>query len=59
VTRQGVGLSYEDECTIFTVSFLDKKDTFDNSASSWSVGARITFRTLGDVNLGNGQDATF
>jgi len=59
VTRQGVGLSYEDECTIFTVSFLDKKDTLDNSASSWSVGARITFRTLGDVNLGNGQDATF
>ncbi len=59
VTRQGVGLSYEDECTIFSISFLDKKDTTANSASDWSVGARITFRTLGDVNLGSVQDATF
>ncbi|AYG65706.1 MULTISPECIES: LPS-assembly protein LptD [unclassified Rhizobium] len=59
ITRQGVGLSYEDECTIFTISFLDKKDTTANSASDWTVGARLTFRTLGDVNLGSVQDATF
>lgn len=59
VTRQGVGLSYEDECTIFSVSFLNKKDTTNQSASNWSVGARLTFRTLGDVNLGSVQDATF
>jgi LPS-assembly protein len=59
ITRQGVGLSYEDECTIFTVSFLDKKDTTASSASDWSIGARLTFRTLGDVNLGSVQDATF
>lgn len=59
VTRQGIGLSYEDECTIFSVSFLNKKDTTDQSASDWSVGARITFRTLGDVNLGSVQEATF
>ncbi|WFU10035.1 LPS-assembly protein LptD [Rhizobium sp. CB3090] len=59
ITRQGVGLSYEDECTIFTVSFLDKKDSTNQSGSDWSIGARITFRTLGDVNLGNVQDATF
>ncbi|MFJ6322396.1 MULTISPECIES: LPS-assembly protein LptD [unclassified Rhizobium] len=58
-TRQGVGLSYEDECTIFTISFLDKKDSTAQAASDWSVGARITFRTLGDVNLGNVQNATF
>ncbi|MBB4570205.1 LPS-assembly protein LptD [Rhizobium leucaenae] len=59
ITRQGVGLSYEDECTIFSVSFLDKKDSTNQSGSDWSIGARITFRTLGDVNLGNVQDATF
>jgi len=59
ITRQGVGLSYEDECTIFTVSFLDKKDSTASSASNWSIGARLTFRTLGDVNLGSVQDATF
>lgn len=59
ITRQGVGLSYEDECTIFSISFLDKKDTTANSASDWSIGARLTFRTLGDVNLGSVQDATF
>ncbi|MGY5779090.1 LPS-assembly protein LptD [Rhizobium sp. LEGMi135b] len=59
ITRQGLGLSYEDECTIFTVSFLDKKDTTASSASNWSIGARLTFRTLGDVNLGSVQDATF
>ncbi|MFS8044875.1 LPS-assembly protein LptD [Rhizobium sp. BR 314] len=58
-TRQGVGLSYEDECTIFTVSFLDKKDSTSQAASDWSIGARITFRTLGDINLGNVQNATF
>jgi len=59
ITRQGVGLSYEDECTIFSVSFLDKKDSTNQSGSDWSIGARITFRTLGDVKLGNVQDATF
>ncbi|MBM7049394.1 MULTISPECIES: LPS-assembly protein LptD [Rhizobium] len=59
VTRQGIGLSYEDECTIFSVSFLNKKDSTNQSASDWSVGARLTFRTLGDVNLGSVQDATF
>ena len=59
VTRQGIGLSYEDECTIFSVSFLNKKDSTDQSASDWSVGAKLTFRTLGDVNLGSVQDATF
>ncbi|MDE1994425.1 MAG: LPS-assembly protein LptD [Rhizobiaceae bacterium] len=59
VTRQGVGLSYEDECTIFSISFLNKKDSTNETASDWSVGARLTFRTLGDVNLGNVQESTF
>ena len=59
ITRQGIGLSYEDECTILNISFLNKKDTTGQSASDWSIGAKLTFRTLGDVNLGSVQDATF
>ncbi|NTF41496.1 LPS-assembly protein LptD [Rhizobium rhizogenes] len=59
VTRQGIGLSYEDECTILNISFLNKKDSTNQAASDWSIGARLTFRTLGDVNLGSVQDATF
>ncbi len=59
VTRQGIGLSYEDECTIFSIAYLSKKDTVSASASDWSIGARITFRTLGDINLGNVAESTF
>jgi len=59
VTRQGIGLSYEDECTIFSIAYLSRKDTTNESASDWSIGARITFRTLGDINIGNVADSTF
>jgi LPS-assembly protein len=56
VTRQTVGLSYEDECTIFTIAYSDKRDTSDESASDWTIGARLTFRTLGDINVGDASD---
>ncbi|MCZ3378444.1 LPS-assembly protein LptD, partial [Rhizobium sp. AG207R] len=59
ITKYGAGLSYTDECTVFSLSFLDKKDTTDGSTNDFSIGARITFRTLGDVNLGSVQDSTF
>ncbi|TCR93019.1 LPS-assembly protein LptD [Rhizobium sp. BK376] len=59
ITREGVGLSYEDECTIFTLAFISRKDSTNETASDWSVGARITFRTLGDINLGDTQNTTF
>lgn len=52
VTRQSIGLSYEDECTIFSVLFTDKRDVNSTSASDWTVGARLSFRTLGDIALG-------
>ena len=59
VTRRGVGLSYTDECTIFSISYLSKSDSVDQTASDWSIGAKITFRTLGDINVGSATDTTF
>ncbi|TCU22971.1 LPS-assembly protein [Rhizobium azibense] len=56
VSRKTLGLSYEDECTIFTIAYTSKRDTSDESASDWSIGARLTFRTLGDVNVGYSDD---
>jgi LPS-assembly protein len=52
-TRQTIGLTYEDECTIFTIAYSDRRDTSDQSASDWTIGARLTFRTLGDINVGD------
>jgi LPS-assembly protein len=52
LVRKTLGLSYEDECTIFTIAYTSQRDTTDESASDWSIGARLTFRTLGDVNVG-------
>ncbi len=56
LVRKTLGLSYEDECTIFTIAYTSKRDTSDESASDWSIGARLTFRTLGDVNVGYSGD---
>ncbi|TCL70238.1 LPS-assembly protein LptD [Rhizobium sp. BK251] len=56
VSRQSIGLSYEDECTIFTIAYSERRDTVNETASDWSVGAKLTFRTLGDINLGYGGD---
>ncbi|MGO8330309.1 hypothetical protein ACC811_36535, partial [Rhizobium ruizarguesonis] len=42
-------LSYDDECTIFTIAYTDSRDSDDESVSDWTIGARLTFRTLGDT----------
>ncbi|AYD00417.1 LPS-assembly protein LptD [Neorhizobium sp. NCHU2750] len=52
VIRQGLGFSYADECTIFTIGYTSKTDD-TTDANGWSVGARLSFRTLGDVNIGS------
>ncbi|KQV63951.1 LPS-assembly protein LptD [Rhizobium sp. Root1220] len=56
VSRRSVGLSYEDECTIFTIAYVDKRDISGESASDWTIGAKLTFRTLGDINVGTYTD---
>jgi len=54
VTRRGLGFSYADECTIFTIAYTEKTDS--SKANDWSIGARLSFRTLGDVNIGSTSD---
>jgi len=51
--RSLVGLTYEDECFVFTLTYEREKDT-PTAARDWSVGARLSFRTLGDLEFGSG-----
>ncbi|EJC70374.1 LPS-assembly protein LptD [Rhizobium sp. 1AS11] len=53
ISRRTLGLSYEDECTIFTIAYTDSRDSDDESGSDWTIGARLTFRTLGDIKIGS------
>ncbi|MGR6431367.1 LPS-assembly protein LptD [Rhizobium sp. PAMB 3174] len=53
LSRRGVGVTYADECTEFSLVYYDKRDTDNESAVDWSIGARVVFRTLGDVSLGS------
>ncbi|MGE6739112.1 LPS-assembly protein LptD [Allorhizobium pseudoryzae] len=50
VIRRGVGFTYADECTIFTVAYTDKPANTD--PNDWTVTARLSFRTLGEIALG-------
>jgi LPS-assembly protein len=56
ISKKTLGISYEDECTIFSIAYTDKRDISDESASDWSIGAKLTFRTLGDINVGYSDD---
>ncbi|WP_117194172.1 LPS-assembly protein LptD [Rhizobium terrae] len=51
VIRRGIGISYADECTIFTLAYTDKPQS--TVANDWTVSARLSFRTLGDINIGS------
>jgi LPS-assembly protein len=51
LVRRGIGISYADECTIFTVAYTDKPS--DTAANDWTVSARLSFRTLGDISVGS------
>ncbi|MDQ0454137.1 LPS-assembly protein LptD [Rhizobium paknamense] len=59
INRYGIGVSYADDCTIFSIVYKNKRDTDDESANDWTIGARLTFRTLGDVKVGNTDVASF
>ena len=51
IVRRGIGISYADECTIFTIAYTDKPQ--GEVANDWTVSARLSFRTLGDINIGS------
>jgi LPS-assembly protein len=53
VSRRGIGFAYDDTCTIFAIGFSQTKDIADTSANDWQIGARLSFRTLGDINVGD------
>ena len=53
VSRRSVGFTYEDECTIFSLGFTGKSDVANTAANDWTVAARLSFRTLGDIRIGD------
>ncbi|MEM6461947.1 MAG: LPS-assembly protein LptD [Pseudomonadota bacterium] len=48
-----IGFSYDDECFVFTLAYSQQRDV--NQAVDWSLGARISLRTLGDIRIGTGD----
>lgn len=53
------GISYEDECTTFAIGFSQTRDSSNTVANDWAVGARLTFRTLGDIKVGDASSTSF
>jgi LPS-assembly protein len=53
LSRRGFGFTYDDSCTVFTMAFAQDRDIMGTSASDWQIGARLSFRTLGDVKVGD------
>ncbi|WP_159952216.1 LPS-assembly protein LptD [Rhizobium sp. 18065] len=49
--RRSIGISYADECTVLSIGYTDKYDPDDSSASDWTIGGRLVFRTLGEIKL--------
>jgi LPS-assembly protein len=58
LSRRGIGIAYDDSCTVFALAFTQTRDVADKSANDWQIGARISFRTLGDVKVGNTAEPT-
>lgn len=54
--RRSVGISYGDECTTFSLAYSDKYDPNSETANDWTIGGKLVFRTLGEINL---SDTTF
>jgi LPS-assembly protein len=53
LTRNGVGFSYDDRDTVFSIVYEQTRDKSNSTANDWSIGARLMFRTLGDVSVGD------
>ena len=53
-TQQGIGVAYDDECTNFSLGFSKLDNPVNLTANSWKIGARLSFRTLGDLAIGSG-----
>jgi LPS-assembly protein len=53
LSRNGFGFSYDDRDTVFSVVYEQTRDKSGTTANDWSIGARLMFRTLGDINVGD------
>jgi LPS-assembly protein len=53
ITRNGLGITYDDQDTLFSLVYKNERDPDESLANDWSIGARISFRTLGDINVGD------
>ncbi|HXV31188.1 MAG TPA: LPS assembly protein LptD, partial [Sinorhizobium sp.] len=53
ISRNGFGITYDDQDTLFSIVYRQERDTDNSLANDWSIGARISFRTLGDINVGD------
>lgn len=58
LSRRGIGLAYDDTCTVIALAFTQTRDVADKAANDWQIGARISFRTLGDVKVGDTAEPT-
>lgn len=52
VSKRSAGFSYTNECLVFTLLYTDVRDVSNTSGVDRKFGARLTFRTLGDINIG-------
>nr|WP_246365452.1 LPS-assembly protein LptD [Gellertiella hungarica] len=52
VSKRTAGFSYTNECLVFTLLYSDDRDVSNTSGVDRKIGARLTFRTLGDINIG-------
>ena len=50
---QAFGILYEDECFAFSFAYQHTRDDDDSEARDWSIGARISFRTLAGFEQGS------
>ncbi|MDR6757376.1 LPS-assembly protein [Mycoplana sp. BE70] len=53
LARSGIGITYDDRDTIFSIVYENTRDSSQTIANDWSIGARLSFRTLGDINIGD------
>lgn len=53
LSRSGIGLSYDDRDTVFSIVYEQTRDKSGSTANDWSIGARLMFRTIGDINIGD------
>ncbi len=55
ISRNGLGITYDDQDTLFSIVYKRERDKNSTVANDWSIGARISFRTLGDINVGDAK----